>query len=292
MTTIPKCTVRYGTVLMPTLVKQLPVLALSEDAIRRIPVVPEKRIKSEDRYEKIKKVSISAVLGSTDDKKALYLWQKQKMEEMGAAGFRAFMNARLKEGREMHDVIKNILELFSTNQKISKDEAMSLVGKNTEKVVKKYIESVFPFLLDLNDPQDVVVEQATSHPFLAYQGRFDAVIRYKDSLCLVDWKTSPSGSHFNKHGEESLSFPTYCKQLAAYISAFNHDSRYFDREMIRNGLLVSVKEDGASAEVFELDQSSLTNYFELFKTNLDRFWSSVRDSGAIVDFAYDPAKNM
>ncbi|EGT40268.1 hypothetical protein CAEBREN_21012 [Caenorhabditis brenneri] len=155
--------------------------------------------------------------------------------------------------------------------------------------IKNYMKSALPVILKIQHPETSVCEKSVRHPTLAYQGRFDAVVQYKNNWCILDWKTSPAQSTFSKQGEESLSYLTYVRQLAAYASAFNHDHRHQSYPIVKQGLLVSLKEDGTPAEVYEIPEDGLEQTLEDVKSKLKEFWAKVMSTDLNnIDFAYRP----
>ncbi|CAB3398491.1 unnamed protein product [Caenorhabditis bovis] len=261
------------------------VVPPSAEQFEKAVLVPKSRIN--DPNTKLKRPSLSAILGSSDDKKGLYLWQKQMIEEMGLAGFRKSMNDRMQEGIKIHERVKAMLD--ARKNSVEKN-LKCIIDAEKNKVISNYLQSVYNFIAEkLEEPENSLSEKAVRHPLLAYQGRFDAVIKYKNDWHMVDWKTSPARSSFSQQKEESLSYATYSRQLAAYAAAFNQDAAFEGHPQVRKALLISLKEDGSEAEVYELSEDELQYHFDEVKKSLLRFWHVVANAkSANIDFAYKP----
>uniref|UniRef100_A0A1I7U820 PDDEXK_1 domain-containing protein n=1 Tax=Caenorhabditis tropicalis TaxID=1561998 RepID=A0A1I7U820_9PELO len=175
--------------------------------------------------------------------------------------------------------------------KIGHDEAKltQLIDSEKNTAIRNYMKSAFPVILDIQEPELSICEKKVRHPKLAYQGRFDAVVKYKNNWNILDWKTAPAQSSFSKQGEDSISYMSYVRQLAAYASAFNYDVRHLNSPIAKYGLLIGLKEDGTPAEIYEISETEMEKTFGDVKGKLKEFWDKVMASKQTnIDFAYKP----
>ena len=105
-------------------------------------------------------------------------------------------------------------------------------------------------------------ESLIVHPDLNYKGYMDCCtiiydesnIRSRSKLALIDWKSS-------QKPKESLA-ATFDNplQLAAYIGAFNHDTKY--PFQVNEGLIVIVYNSGRSATLLPIRPKTLEKYWK------------------------------
>ncbi|CAI8044708.1 Mitochondrial genome maintenance exonuclease 1, partial [Geodia barretti] len=81
-----------------------------------------------------------------------------------------------------------------------------------------YLESVNPVLADISEVH--YLESVVAHVELGYSGTCDCIATYRDSLCLIDWKTS------SKPRPLITDLHDYPLQAVAYAGAVNQDLHY------------------------------------------------------------------
>lgn len=279
-----KCTIRFGTSITPNFAKLLDVVPPTDTDYTISTLIANKRLPEKTDLAKLRRPSLSAILSAISDQKGLYLWQKAKIEEMGASAFKSYMTDRMTLGTRTHTKVEEMLN-------IGHDEAelIQIIDNEKSVPIRNYMKSALPVILKIQDPKTSVSEQKVRHPMLAYQGRFDAVVKYNENWCILDWKTAPARSTFSQQGEDSISYATYVRQLAAYASAYNYDIRFDGLPIAKQGLLVSLKEDGAPAEIYEISEKDMEKTLEDLKIKLKEFWNKVMTSKHTnIDFAYKP----
>ncbi|CAI5449948.1 unnamed protein product [Caenorhabditis angaria] len=281
-----KCNIRYGTSLAPTFAKNLDKIAPKN--VENVKLLADSRVKLTDVEAKLRRPSVSAILGAMGEKRGLFLWQKAMIEEMGLAGFRKTMAERLEVGIKIHSHIENLVKLRAA-QNFAEKSIFAYIDAEKEQNLRNYMRSALPFIFELgNSAGNVILEGKVRHPVLGYTGRFDAILA--DSKEILDWKTSPARSTFSTQRLESLSYTNYVRQLSAYTSAFNHDTNFENSNFsVKSAILVSLKENGEEAEIFRIPQNELESAFENFKRDLSEFWREIEaTTGTNVDFAYKP----
>ncbi|CAD6189502.1 unnamed protein product [Caenorhabditis auriculariae] len=289
-----KVNIRYGTSLMPFFSENLLLIVPRSEDFADSSVFPPSRNASPPVNKKppySKKPSISVILSATEDNSILYTWQKQRIQEMGLASFRKYMTERMTLGTSMHSAAQKLLVAVKKQELPASDKIITYVGLDPKSPASKYVMSIVPIIGELKKDDVIAYEKPVTSPKLGFQGRFDAVFQYRGETCMVDWKTSPAASSFSKQGDESMSYQTYSRQVAAYAAAFNNDGNFQAEPMVSRGLLVSAKEDGTPADVFELDQQNIEKSYDDFKGRLWSFWEKLRTAkphNGFVDFAYTP----
>ncbi|CAI2353144.1 unnamed protein product [Caenorhabditis sp. 36 PRJEB53466] len=283
-----QCTLRYGTSLMPFFAKQISAVPPTESDFATSTLFPDRRIAESPELSVLRRPSLSAVLSAISDQKALYLWQKAQIDEMGISAFKASMNDRMVLGTKVHTKCEEMLKLRAADA--NEQDLVKLIDVEKNAAVRNFMKSALPVILEIQKPKTAICEQKVRHPKLAYQGRFDAVVQYKENWSILDWKTAPARSSFSTQGEHSLSYVSYVRQLAAYASAYNYDVRFQEFPIAKTGVLASLKEDGSPADVYEIPEADMKQTMEEVKGKLKEFWNRVMTAEGInVDFAYKPA---
>lgn len=126
-------------------------------------------------------------------------------------------------------------------------------------------ESIEP-LLDKFQAPGQLTEQAIEHPYLHYKGIVDCVSFHNSELTVIEWKKS------DRH-KKSLNF-TYDApvQLCAYLGALNASRQEFIDNPIKSGVIVVAYNDGQKADLFELSEKQLRNYWTLWLHRLQEYW--------------------
>ncbi|EFO23629.2 hypothetical protein LOAG_04860 [Loa loa] len=232
-------TIHYGTVIMPSVVKDIlgtlptkeflvsPPTVLSTQQKQKLSYLAKNIANVEDgRYP-----SVSAILGCTTSQRLLYQWQLKMIKQLGGIGaFKKYVRVRMQSGTQYHSCIQKILEELRKRGSFPDDVADQITSE-VDSSVASYLTSVLPVLRTLGD-KNMELERPTRHHGLCYSGRFDAAVTYKDALFLMDWKTASSGSSKDTCTgiEKMYNDPM---QLAAYVGAVNSDPNF---RMLPEGL--------------------------------------------------------
>eukprot|EP00080_Pristionchus_pacificus_P021276 PDM81296.1 hypothetical protein PRIPAC_36299 [Pristionchus pacificus] len=237
--------------------------------------------------------SISAILGVTSDKVALKRWQQMMIKNMGIAGFRKWMGARVSSGTKFH----------SAMERLAKDAVDGKLNESNESILNEvegsargYVQSALPILrsFGMKRGMDGLFERSLVHPTLLYQGRFDAVLPLKEGMVIIDWKTSSANSSIGKNmqnGENSLDkLYSYPSQMAAYVGAFNASIEFDRYPQIDRAYIVVAHENGQEGNLVEMSGDELEMAWIDWKNRVNSFWKSVNESDdkgmSTVDLRY------
>ena len=140
-------------------------------------------------------------------------------------------------------------------------------------VSNNHIESLSPLLQRFARPP-LSTESLVFHPTLNYKGYMDCCticydernFKSKSKLVLIDWKTSQKpketlGSTFDNP-----------LQIAAYVGAFNHDTRY--PVQVNEGLIVVVYNTGRPANILPIRLKTLEKYWKIWLQRLSLYSKS------------------
>ncbi|VDN53493.1 unnamed protein product [Dracunculus medinensis] len=278
-------TIAYGTRITPTIAKNIigsfPERSLLDCAQVSFHDVERTSI---TRLHNGHYPSISAVLGCTQSQQQLYWWQLKMIKQLGGlAAFRKYMRERIDLGVRYHSFIQQLLTSWRKDGGNISEIHHRLLEK-LDDGISGYARSASHILFSLQLSNEMRLEQFTTHHRLCYHGRFDAIIRYKDALFLMDWKTSSSGS---KKEQSSVLSTMYNDplQIAAYIGAVNSDPVYSDLPKIANGAVVVAKESGVCATVVEMNfreieflfgyRQLFQDYWQKWLKCLKKFWGEL-----------------
>ena len=143
--------------------------------------------------------------------------------------------------------------------------------KFDDPVSNNHVESLSAYLPRFARPP-LCTESLVFHPLLKYKGYMDCCticydqsnIKSKARLVLIDWKTS-------QKPKESLG-STFDNplQIAAYVGAFNHDSRY--PVQVTEGLIVIVYNNGRPATLLPVRLKVLEKYWKAWLQRLSLYY--------------------
>ncbi|ELU12574.1 hypothetical protein CAPTEDRAFT_84194, partial [Capitella teleta] len=198
--------------------------------------------------------SVTRILGKTmsaESRAALDMWEKKKIEELGLEGFQNLKLETFKRGHQLHACIEQCLH----GAEESELDITHLIEGHW-----KSMSRVFTHIGDVH-----FTEARVQHPILKYTGIFDCVAYYKNSLCLIDWKTSKKQKSRLQHTYDN---PV---QLAAYIGALNHDPNFEFKDPVHRAVLVIAYEDGSPAHVYQLSPHQLSAYWRKWTKRLHQY---------------------
>ncbi|XP_069116295.1 mitochondrial genome maintenance exonuclease 1-like [Argopecten irradians] len=201
--------------------------------------------------------SVSAIINATMSSNARYVlnrWKKRMTEELGVEGFKEYQKKTLGLGSNLHTCIQKYLE------------GMSQDDLPLEEDNHGHWRSLAHVLPDISDVK--AVEVGVSHQTLLYHGKFDCIAKYRDKLCVIDWKTS-------KKSKPSLS-NTYDNpiQLAAYLGAVNSSRLNVGGEdtKVRQCALVVAYPHGDPAHVHVMNCDQIATYWDKWLDRLEHYW--------------------
>ena len=199
--------------------------------------------------------SVSRVMdwGRSDKMHEILLkWKIDKVGVMGLDGFLELQKSQLEEGTQFHKFIEKCLK---ESDKPCTTEIENY--KELEKMIKA----------DFKDVQ--LIEAEVTHKHLFYTGKIDCLAYYKDTLCLIDWKTS------DKDKPELKDLYSMPVQLSAYLGAFLNDPKHDElrkKHSINNGLIVNINKTTGKINVHSLNYQLAEFYWYKWLSNLKKFW--------------------
>lgn len=132
-------------------------------------------------------------------------------------------------------------------------------------------KSIEPLLHKFQAP-GVLIEQKLKHPFLLYHGIVDCVSVYNSSLCVIEWKKS---DRHKKTIERTYDAPI---QLASYLGALNASRPEFRGTPIKHGVVVVAYHDGLGADIFEVNEEELGQYWRQWLNRVQEYWVRFKDN--------------
>lgn len=194
--------------------------------------------------------SVSKIIQATmppEQRAILDRWEANKIAELGEEGFQEMKKELFRHGHELHYSVEEYFRDTGSEFRVS-------LKADGDPTVENLIHSLSPVIDDFQRPA-LSLESQVIHPTLNYVGYFDALAYHKKSkkVVLIDWKTSEK-----KKSTLAKTFDAPL-QVAAYVGALNHDSRY--PFQIENALVVVVNKGGSEAEVLPMTKRQLKNYW-------------------------------
>merc|ERR1712051_602256 len=198
----------------------------------------------------LKLPSVSKIIQATmppEQRAILDRWEANKIAELGEEAFQEIKKELFRHGHELHYSVEEYFRDPGSEFRVS-------LKADGDPTVENLIHSLSPVIDDFQRPA-LSLESQVIHPTLNYAGYFDALAYHKKSkkVVLIDWKTSEK-----KKSTLAKTFDAPL-QVAAYVGALNHDSRY--PFQIENALVVVVNKSGSVAEVLPMTKRQLKNYW-------------------------------
>jgi len=218
------------------------------------------------RNYEVRLPSVSKIIQATmppDQREILDRWEQNMIEELGEEGFRQYKEDLFRYGHELHYAVE---KYFGDSGSLS--ASLEAEGDQT---VQNMIQSLSPIIDDFQRPA-LSLESQVIHPTLNYVGYFDALAFHKrsDKIVLIDWKTSEKKkSKLQRTYDAPL-------QVAAYVGALNHDTRY--PFQIESALIVVVNKKGSVAEVFPLTKRQLKIYWTKWVARCEQYAQMTSDT--------------
>ncbi|XP_066451877.1 mitochondrial genome maintenance exonuclease 1 [Eleutherodactylus coqui] len=198
--------------------------------------------------------SVTRILQQTMPmEQAFYLerWKQRMIMELGEEGFIEYTAALFSQGKRFHAQLEDLL--LSEEQYTQKpDDAEELVGyMNSAEHVLSHVVGV------------KTLESAVVHSELQYLGFVDCVAKYREKLCVIDWKTSEKQKPNLKNTFDNP------LQVAAYMGAINHDNNY--NFQVDCGLIVIAYKDGSPAHAHFMDSEMCLHYWDKWLLRLEEY---------------------
>ncbi|RUS88173.1 hypothetical protein EGW08_004070, partial [Elysia chlorotica] len=201
--------------------------------------------------------SVKTVLNKTmSDLNRFFLnrWRESMINELGEIGFQKYKNETMRQGTNLH---ANIMEYLSGKE----EKELQIMPEN-----EGHWASVHSALQSVSDIR--ALEMDVLHPDLLYRGVFDCAARYKDLLCIIDWKVSKKPRPLLKNTYDDP------LQVAAYIGAVNASSHYVKQHgVINHGLIVVAYPDGSPAHMHMMSKAQVEQYWHEWTARLHSFYT-------------------
>lgn len=206
--------------------------------------------------------SVSTVIKNTQSPQSEFFlnrWKGKMIEELGEEGFKNYQQDTFRQGTNFHANVQEFLSGKSLDD-IQIDPANEGHWRSLQKV--------FPLIKNI-----AAIETQILHPTLFYKGVFDCVAVYKDSLCVIDWKTSKQPKPLLSNTYDSP------LQVAAYMGAINSSQVLADKgiDNVKTGVLVIAYPQGYPAHVHFMDQKTCTEYWNKWLERLQLYWKKTAD---------------
>ncbi|XP_013414050.1 mitochondrial genome maintenance exonuclease 1 isoform X1 [Lingula anatina] len=200
--------------------------------------------------------SVTKILQATMPSEQIYVlkqWEKRMIRELGEEGFEEQRRETFRTGHNLHSALRAYLGGVP-------EEDVPVVPSITG-----YWDSVQKVLKEITDVK--AVECNVHHPYLQYGGVFDCIGRYRDKLCVIDWKTSQKPKKLLDHTYDNP------LQIAAYIGAVNFDKTLDVK--VDYGLLVISYPNGEPAHAHVINKRQCYDYWYLWLRRLRAYWLAV-----------------
>ncbi|XP_050405304.1 uncharacterized protein LOC126821051 [Patella vulgata] len=203
--------------------------------------------------------SVSKILNKTMSAKNRYFlerWKKKMIEEMGEEGFKQHQEETLRKGINFHACVQQLLA--------GESESDIQIQPNVE----AFWRSIQPIFNEVTEVK--ALECSITHPYLLYKGVFDCVALYRDTLCVIDWKTSRK--------PKPLLTNTYDNplQVAAYLGAINAcTDPLLKIGPVSNAVIVVAYSWGDPAHVHFLNSEKCHRYWSQWLERLDLYWRTL-----------------
>ncbi|XP_062510669.1 mitochondrial genome maintenance exonuclease 1-like [Corticium candelabrum] len=208
----------------------------------------ESRWYTERKAEYPSVTSILKLTMPTDSSLRLSKWIRKKEHELGVKGALQLRDDIRQRGLTIH---KYLSDHFLGRLR-DEDIPRNLLG---------YWKSFKPVLNGISEPK--AVETAVVHRKLHYAGTFDCVAKYRDHLCLIDWKTSDKPRRTLR---DCYDFPI---QAVAYAGAVNVDKSYPFK--VDRALVVVGYQNGSLADVHLMSRMQCEGYWEKWLERLNSY---------------------
>jgi ATP-dependent exoDNAse (exonuclease V) beta subunit len=187
--------------------------------------------------------TILAATRSEEEVQRFKDWEK----EVGFAEAQRVRRKSTQRGKLLHKQIEGYLNGASQEP----------IEQDTEQ--HNYWQSIQPVLEKIKEAH--LVEGAVWHPS-GFAGVVDALVNYDGQLWVCDWKTSKKLKRWNW-------IQDYCLQVAAYTAAIN---RVYQGHGVRVAqAMIAIALPDTEAQVFQIEQEDLMEYWEIFKQRLAQF---------------------
>lgn len=215
--------------------------------------------------------SVSNILFLTEtevSRNTLKKWKKTQILEKGWSDFNDYQKNMNTEGQLLHKAIEDYLKGMHYDQ-IKIDSRIEPAWLSLTQTLTKDIE------------KSISIESPLYHPSLCYQGRVDAIINYKGTLFIADWKKSS----LNKRKDKVEDLYDNPLQMVAYLGAYLNDPHFeqIRKEYpVKQTMLINVYTNGQEPSIHCLSFHQTLNYWSQFLKRVQKFWLKIQSSNLLV----------
>lgn len=186
----------------------------------------------------------------------LQRWREKMIKEMGEAGFKKHQEEVIWQGTNFHACLQQYLS------------GVPLLDVQIPERNQGHWNSISTVLSDVSDVQ--AIETSVFHPFLYYKGTFDCVAKYKNTLCIFDWKTSDKPKPLLSNLYDNP------LQVAAYLGALNACPDFTAKfGSVEHAAIVVAYTNGESAHVHKMSPAICQHYWAQWCQRLHQYWGMV-----------------
>ncbi|XP_067680330.1 mitochondrial genome maintenance exonuclease 1-like [Haliotis asinina] len=222
-------------------------------------------VKSSDFGTQVEQMSlktlptVSAVLNKTQSEMARFFlqrWRETSIAELGKEEFYQKQEGIKRDGINLHACIQQFLS------------GSSISDIQVQPRCEGYWESIHGALDMVGEVK--AVESKVVHPQLMYQGTYDCVASFRDSLCVIDWKTSQKPKPLLSNTFDNP------LQLAAYLGAINAGASVSNKlGHVTHAVIVIAYPWGEPAHVHVMDHEQCKKYWTQWCGRLHQYWNIV-----------------
>jgi genome maintenance exonuclease 1 len=239
------------------------------DFILQFPVFPTESLLNSQQAEEFNAMvkackqrflpTVNVVLNRTrSDLSSFFLqrWREKMTKELGEAGFRKHQEEVIWQGTNLHACVQQFLS------------GVPLDEIQIQEKIQGHWGSISPVLSDVSEIR--ALETNVTHPHLHYKGTFDCVAKYKNTLCIIDWKTSskPKPLIANLYDNPL--------QVAAYLGALNACPDFTAKfGTVENAVIVVAYNNGELAHVHRMAPAIVRHYWQEWCQRLHQYWTLV-----------------
>ncbi|XP_046571867.1 mitochondrial genome maintenance exonuclease 1-like [Haliotis rubra] len=203
--------------------------------------------------------TVSTVLNKTQSDMARFFlqrWRETSIAELGKEEFYQKQEGIKRDGINLHACIQQFLS------------GCSISDIQVQPRCEGYWESVRGALDKVGEVK--AVESKALHPQLMYQGTYDCVASFRDSLCVIDWKTSQKPKPLLSNTFDNP------LQLAAYFGAINARADVSNKHgPVTHAVIVIAYPWGEPAHVHVIDHQQCEKYWAQWCGRLNQYWNIV-----------------